>query len=183
MGSQNCSVRSSSKSKLNSAFSLAGALLLTSSFMLGCSDNSGDAKNTPPAKEASPVTESAAAPAKPAPTATPEVKEEAPTETTITQQAPAETSPPPAAEPVSAGEKIYKSACFACHATGVAGAPKFADAALWKDRIAQGKDTLVKHAINGFTGTTGVMPPKGGFVQLSDEEITAAVEYMMQAAQ
>jgi cytochrome c5 len=164
--------------------SIAGAFLLTSSFLLGCSDSSTEAKkpSAEPAKGTMPTVSIAGEPAKSTPTEQPAVEEKAPAETATTMEAPAETTPP-AAEPASPGENIYKSACFACHATGVAGAPKFGDAALWKDRIAKGKDELVKNAITGYTGTAGVMPPKGGFAHLSDEEIAAAVEYMMQAAQ
>lgn len=77
------------------------------------------------------------------------------------------------------GKQIYDSVCFACHAMGVAGAPKFGDKELWAPRIAQGMDTLVSHAINGFQGKTGAMPPKGGRVDLSDADIAAAVAYMV----
>lgn len=77
------------------------------------------------------------------------------------------------------GEQVYNAACFACHAAGVGGAPKFGDPAAWKPRIAQGKDTLYKHALQGFQGPTGFMPPKGGRVDLSDGEITEAVDYMV----
>lgn len=80
------------------------------------------------------------------------------------------------------GKATYEQACGACHAAGVAGAPKFGDAAAWKDRIAQGNDTLYEHAIKGFTGKGGVMPPKGGFANLSDDEVKAAVDYMVENA-
>ena len=53
-------------------------------------------------------------------------------------------------------------ACMACHGAGVAGAPKIGDAAAWGPRIAKGADTLHKHAIEGFQGQAGFMPPKGG---------------------
>jgi cytochrome c5 len=85
------------------------------------------------------------------------------------------------AEP-SQGKKVYDSACFACHAQGVAGAPKIGDKAAWEPRIAQGMDTLVTHAVNGFQGKSGVMPPKGGYMNLSDEEVAAAVAYMVEQA-
>lgn len=78
-----------------------------------------------------------------------------------------------------AGEKTYKMACFACHGTGAAGAPKYADKAAWKDRIAQGNDTLYKHAIEGYQGKTGFMPAKGGRADLSDADVKAAVDYMV----
>lgn len=78
-----------------------------------------------------------------------------------------------------AGEKTYKTACFACHGTGAAGSPKFGDKAAWQDRIAQGKDTLYEHAIKGFKGKTGVMPPKGGRTDFSDADVKAAVDYIV----
>lgn len=81
------------------------------------------------------------------------------------------------------GKGVYDQACMACHAQGVAGAPKFGDAEAWAPRIAKGKDTLYQHAINGFQGDAGVMPPKGGFANLSDEEVKAGVDYMVENGQ
>ena len=66
-----------------------------------------------------------------------------------------------------------------CHAAGVAGAPKPGDKADWGPRIAQGKDTLYKHAIEGFTGAKGSMPARGGNAKMSDEDVKAAVDYMV----
>ncbi|KRB09140.1 cytochrome C [Achromobacter xylosoxidans] len=77
-----------------------------------------------------------------------------------------------------AGEKLYKTACFACHATGVANAPKFGDKAAWEPYIKTGMDTMVKVAITG----KGAMPPKGGAANASEEDIRAAVQYMVDAA-
>ena len=77
------------------------------------------------------------------------------------------------------GEEVYNMACVACHGAGVAGAPKFADAAAWGPRVAKGADTLHKHAIEGFQGSAGFMPPKGGRVDLSDQSIINAVDYMV----
>jgi cytochrome c5 len=82
------------------------------------------------------------------------------------------------AAPAAAGadaKGTYQSACFACHGTGAAGAPKLGDKGAWKSRIAQGMDTLLDHAINGFKG----MPPKGGRGDLSDDTVKAVVEYMV----
>jgi cytochrome c5 len=76
------------------------------------------------------------------------------------------------------GEAVYKLACAACHDSGAAGAPKFADAAGWGGRNKQGLETLVKHAIEGFKG----MPAKGGNASLSDTEVARAVVYMANAA-
>ncbi len=86
-----------------------------------------------------------------------------------------------AAQPTD-GKSVYASACVACHGTGLAGAPKFGDKAAWAPRIAQGTATLDKHAIEGFQGSAGMMPAKGGRVDLSDDAVKAAVEYMAAAA-
>ena len=87
------------------------------------------------------------------------------------------------ATPVSAdaGEKLFGSVCTTCHTAGLMGAPKFGDKAAWTPRIAQGKDTLYKHAIGGYQGKAGVMPAKGGS-QASDDEVKAAVDYMVSKA-
>ena len=76
------------------------------------------------------------------------------------------------------GEEVFNSLCTACHAAGVAGAPKMGDAGAWGPRIAQGEATLFKHALEGFTGKTGTMPAKGGNPALSDLEIKRKVEIM-----
>ena len=80
------------------------------------------------------------------------------------------------------GKKLYDTSCMACHAAGVAGAPKFGDKAAWAPRIAQGADTLHTHAIKGYQGKAGMMPPKGGNMSAKDEDIKAAVDYMVNAA-
>ena len=91
----------------------------------------------------------------------------------------AEASAPVAAAPVNeAGKKIYGATCSMCHAAGVGGAPKPGDKADWAPRIAQGKDILYKHAMEGFTGSKGVMPARGGSTTLTDDEVKAAVDYM-----
>ena len=77
------------------------------------------------------------------------------------------------------GKKIYDTTCMACHAAGVAGAPKLGDKAAWAPRIAQGMDTLHTHALKGFQGKAGMMPPKGGNMGAKDEDIKAAVDYMV----
>jgi cytochrome c5 len=73
------------------------------------------------------------------------------------------------------GEKIYKQACTACHAAGVAGAPKTGDPAAWAARSALGVDALTTAVIKG----KGVMPPRGGAANASDADLRAAVEYML----
>lgn len=77
------------------------------------------------------------------------------------------------------GNKIYTSNCFACHGAGVAGAPKLGDSANWAPRITRGMDAMTANAINGFKGARGYMPAKGGFANLTDAEVTAAVAYMV----
>ncbi len=76
-------------------------------------------------------------------------------------------------------EQQYNSYCSACHNLGVAGAPRITDREAWKPRLAQGKKVLYDHAINGFVGKTGSMPPKGGFVGLSDEQVEDVVDYII----
>ncbi|MBC6942883.1 MAG: cytochrome c5 family protein [Xanthomonadales bacterium] len=78
------------------------------------------------------------------------------------------------------GKTIYDNLCHTCHTAGIAGAPKIGDKADWAARIAQGMDTLDQHAIAGFTGKTGVMPPKGGNPALSDEQMKATVAWMVE---
>jgi cytochrome c5 len=86
--------------------------------------------------------------------------------------------PPPVAAALS-GPQVYNAACLACHGAGIGGAPILGDTAVWSARIEQGIDVLKDHAINGYTGSAGFMPAKGGRVDLSDEEVAAAVDYMV----
>ena len=79
------------------------------------------------------------------------------------------------------GKSVYETACVACHGSGLAGAPKFGDKAAWVARVAQGRATLEKHAIEGYQGSAGFMPAKGGRVDLSDDAVKAAVDYMAAA--
>ena len=92
-------------------------------------------------------------------------------------------APAPAASAAPAedlgGEEVFNMACMACHGAGVAGAPKMGDKAAWGPRIAKGADTLHKHAIEGFQGSAGFMPPKGGRADLADKSIINAVDYMV----
>ena len=98
--------------------------------------------------------------------------------------APAAPVAAPAPAPVevaenAVGKKVYGSVCSLCHAAGVAGSPKPGDKADWGPRIAQGNDVLYKHAIGGFTGAKGMMPAKGGGVNLTEDEVKAAVDHMV----
>jgi cytochrome c5 len=95
--------------------------------------------------------------------------------------APAATTAAGAATPAAAsdatgdkGKTTYESVCVTCHKDGIAGAPKLGDKASWEARVAQGKDLLYEHALKG----KGVMPAKGGRLDLPDGDIKAAVDYM-----
>ncbi|MDZ4099576.1 MAG: c-type cytochrome [Methylophilaceae bacterium] len=76
------------------------------------------------------------------------------------------------------GDAVYQQNCLACHGAGVMGAPAFGDKAAWAPRIAQGYETLVKHAIEGIR----MMPARGGNAALSDDEVASAVAYMAKEA-
>lgn len=90
----------------------------------------------------------------------------------------AQAEPEPVAATLS-GPQVYNAACNACHATGIGGAPTLGDATSWTSRITQGTDVLKQHAVQGYTGSTGFMPAKGGRTDLSDKEIEDAVDYMV----
>jgi cytochrome c5 len=93
-------------------------------------------------------------------------------------------APAPAAAPATAsaaGKTLYDAACVACHGAGIAGAPKYGDKGAWAPRIAQGSKVLYDHAIKGFQGKAGVMPPKGGS-SAPDADVKNAVDYMVAAA-
>ena len=80
------------------------------------------------------------------------------------------------------GGEIYGNLCAGCHTAGVAGAPTLTQAD-WASRIAQGRDVLYTHAIEGFTGSTGFMPARGGNPALSDEQVIASVDWMLENLQ
>lgn len=131
-------------------------------------------------------------PAAPAADAAPAAQAAAPAVAAPAVSAPAVSAPAapavPAAAPAAAavgeidlalGERVYKQACFACHAAGVAGAPKLGDKAAWAPFIATGMDTMVSIVIKG----QGAMPPRGGLASASDSDLRAAVGYMAQQSQ
>lgn len=99
---------------------------------------------------------------------------------TPTQSAATETA---ATETTVDGQKVYQASCIACHGAGIAGAPLVGNAAAWASRIEAGADSLYTNAINGFQGSSGVMPGKGGNAALSDDEVKAAVDYMVSQSQ
>ncbi len=82
------------------------------------------------------------------------------------------------------GPQVYNEICQLCHtAPGVGGAPVFGDTAAWAPRLEQSAELTQDHVINGYTGEAGFMPPKGGRLDLSDEEILDALDYMLEAVQ
>lgn len=81
------------------------------------------------------------------------------------------------------GEKVVKGTCAMCHQTGAAGAPLIGAKADWAPRIAQGKNKLYEHALKGFEGANGTMPAKGGNATLADDDVKAAVDYLVGKAQ
>ena len=84
-----------------------------------------------------------------------------------------------AAAPAIDGKAVSDGLCFACHTSGVGNAPTL-DRSHWNKRLAQGKEALYRHAIDGYTGPDGgMMPPKGGNPSLSDAEIRASVDWML----
>src|SRR5690554_2874428 len=98
------------------------------------------------------------------------------------QAALASSEKPDAAQAVSlSGQQVYNAVCVACHSPpGIGGAPALGDSEAWGARLVQGMDTLNSRALNGFSGSTGIMPRKGGRLDFSDEEVIAAVEYMVE---
>lgn len=91
----------------------------------------------------------------------------------------------PAAElsaSAAAGQETYDTACKVCHGMGLAGAPRPGNKDDWADRLKQDMSVIYDHAINGFQGSQGVMPPKGGQTQLSDEVVKQAVDFMVESS-
>jgi cytochrome c5 len=83
-----------------------------------------------------------------------------------------------AAGGAGAGKKLYDTVCVACHAAGIAGAPKTGDKAAWKPRIATGKEALYNSAVHG----KNAMPAKGGLASAPDADVKAAVDYLVSQA-
>lgn len=77
------------------------------------------------------------------------------------------------------GKQVYNQACFACHGTGAAGAPRLGDQSAWSARIGKGMETLITHAVQGYQGSKGYMPPKGGYPDLGKQEVAAAIAYIV----
>lgn len=78
------------------------------------------------------------------------------------------------------GRTVWAGTCQACHGLGEAGSPKITDRKAWAPRIARGTDTLREHALKGFIGPSGtMMPERGGNPELTDQQIFAAIDYMV----
>ena len=138
------------------------AVAIVSLFLAACGDKKPEAPAAPTAAPAAPAATAPAEPAAPAP-------------------APDAAAAPAAAVPVAdaaLGKSVYGKTCALCHAAGIAGAPKPGNKDEWGPRIAQGKETLYKHDMEGFTGSKGAMPARGGNAKLTDEEVKAAVDFM-----
>ena len=136
--------------------------LVIAAALAGCGD-----KSSPTSQTTAPAVVTPAATA-PDPTPAPAVAA-APT------AAPAAKGPAPSAEVLATGEKIYTATCLACHGAGVLGAPKLGDKAMWAPRIAKGMDVLYANSIKGIN----TMPARGGNAALKDDEMNAAVDYMV----
>jgi len=83
------------------------------------------------------------------------------------------------AKPSIDSQALYQSSCAVCHDAGIAGAPKSGDKSAWAERVKKGEAKLIANAINGYQGDAGYMPPKGGAMALSDEEVAEIVRYMI----
>lgn len=81
------------------------------------------------------------------------------------------------------GSGVYERHCALCHTDGIGGAPVMGDASAWSARIEQGVETLYRRAIEGYSGEDGIMPPKGGFMNLPDAEVRLAVDYIVGGSQ
>ncbi len=151
------------------------ALVLAVAAALGACSRQEDSAST----AASSVTPAPSTPSAPS----------APADTTVaanatsTSPAPSSTSPDAGNSATmgaaGSGQDTYGKACVVCHGAGVAGAPKLGDKGDWGPRIAQGNDMLYEHALKGYTGKKGMMPPKGGNTALADADVKAAVDYMV----
>jgi len=92
--------------------------------------------------------------------------------------------PEPTDEHLKFGAQIWDGTCRGCHGLGIADSPKITDIEAWAPRIAQGREVLYQHAINGHFGPdSAMMPPRGGNDELTDDEVKAAVDFMISNSQ
>jgi len=148
-------------------FALAAALLISA----GCNKEEKSAAPAAPAKEQSTAT-------MPAEDAMKHAMDKAHEGATGQAHEAVKTAHDAAVADMAKGKEIYQHTCFACHDTGAAGAPKLGDKEAWAPHLAEGLDHLVEIAIAG----EGAMPPRGGNPDLSDDDIRAAVTYMLDQA-
>jgi cytochrome c5 len=80
------------------------------------------------------------------------------------------------------GKEVYDKICYTCHDGGIAGAAKLDDKARWEESAAKGKDQVIAHVVDGYTGEYGVLPAMGSCGDCSEEDIKAAVEFMFNEA-
>lgn len=90
--------------------------------------------------------------------------------------------PKPVPPELAEGKRVFDKTCGLCHGAGTGGAPRPGDQSNWAQRIAQGKAVLYQHALQGFNGAQGYMPPRGG-TALTDSEVQAGVDYMVAMSQ
>ena len=81
------------------------------------------------------------------------------------------------------GRQIWAETCSRCHDGGLGEAPPLGDVDAWRPRLAKGQDVLLRHAVEGFTGEIGDMPPRGGNTALSDEDVRLALAHMTRLSQ
>ena len=96
------------------------------------------------------------------------------------ESSPQQTAQGDGAQPVSNGEQIYKNYCSSCHTPGLSGAPKLGDQEVWAPRIAKGKALLLEATI---AGVPPAMPPRGMCFDCSDDDLAAAIDYMVARSQ
>ncbi len=90
----------------------------------------------------------------------------------------------PSTERLKQGWTVFNRTCTVCHWPGVGGAPRVGDKAAWEPRIGAGKERLYRRAIEGFKGASGkIMPARGGNWNLTDEQVHAAVDYIVHNSQ
>ena len=77
------------------------------------------------------------------------------------------------------GAATFRNTCALCHGPGIVGAPRMGDRDAWAPRLARGREALYRHAVEGFRGDYGQMPARGGNPSLSDDEVRAAVDYIV----
>jgi len=167
-----------------SPLTVLAAALAATVLIYGCSKEESAPPPAAPAEQAAATIDSEAT--TPAETATPaaegEMQQQAEATPPAESAAPAATTEAPApaaaAGDAAAGKATYDSVCASCHATGVAGAPKFGDKDAWAPRIATGMDAMMNTVMNG----KGAMPPRGACPNCSDDDLKNAVAYMTGAA-